>query len=67
MAKYRYTMRIEKIVYYEETIIVNAENEFAAKDLAIKEAKKMDFTFDDINKVKYNADVFSYSCNPVEE
>lgn len=68
MAKYLYTMRVKKVVVYDEiTIQVKAANEVEAKKLAKKEAEKMTFTVDDIDKVKYNADVFSYSCNPVEE
>ena len=66
MAKYLYTMRVKKVVYYEEeTIQVKAENEFVAKKLAVEKAKET--TFEDIDTVKYNTVVYSYTCNPVEE
>lgn len=66
MAKYLYTLRVKKIVYYEEkTIQVKAENEVIAKDLAMKKAKEIDF--EDVDKVKYTPVVLSYTCNPVEE
>lgn len=66
MAKYLYTLRVKKIVYYEEeTIQVKAENEVIAKDLATKKAYEIDF--EDVDKVKYMPVVVSYTCNPVEE
>ena len=66
MAKYRYTMRVKKVVYYDEiTVYVNAENEFIAKDLAKEKAKTE--TFEDVSTIKYNTEVISYTCKPVEE
>lgn len=67
MAKYRYTMRVKKVVYMtEETFIVIAENEAEAKKLATEEAKKRPEKFEK-ETTRYNAEVYSYSCNPVEE
>lgn len=66
MAKYRYTMKVKKVVYYDEIEVeVVAENEFVAKDLAKEKAKTE--TFDDVSTIKYNTEVVSYTCKPVEE
>ena len=66
MAKYRYTIRVKKMVVYDEmTIQVNAENEAEAKRLAKEEAKHKNWV--DVDAVKYKADVYSYTCKPVEE
>lgn len=67
MAKHRYTMRVQKVVYMtEETFIVVAENEAEAKNLAVKEAKKHPEKFD-VEETRYKSSVFSYTCKPVEE
>ena len=66
MAKYRYTMIVKKVVVYEEKpIVVVAANEKEAKKLAKKEAEYRNWV--DVDKVKYSSEVYSYSCNPVEE
>lgn len=66
MAKYLYSMRVKKIVHYEEIIIrVKAENEAVAKKLAKDEAQYRNIT--DVDKVKYKVGVVSYICKPVEE
>lgn len=66
MSKYLYSMRVKKIVHYEEIIVrVKAENEAVAKKLAKEEAQYRNIT--DVDKVKYKVDVVSYSCKPVEE
>ncbi len=66
MAKYLYSMRVKKIVHYEEIIVrVKAENEAVAKKLAEEEAQYRNIT--DVDKVKYKVGVVSYSSKPVEE
>ena len=66
MAKYRYTMRVKKVVVYDEiTIQVNAENEVEAKKLAKKEAEYKNWV--DVDAVNYKAEVYCYTCKPVEE
>lgn len=66
MAKYLYTMRVKKVVVYDEiTIQVKAANEFEAKKLAKKEAEYKNWV--DVDSTKYTAEVYSYSCKPVEE
>lgn len=66
MAKYRYTMIVKKVVVYEEkTIEVVAANDKQAKKLAKEEAEYRNWV--SVDDVKYKAEVFSYSCNPVEE
>ena len=66
MAKYLYSMRVKKIVHYEEIIVrVKAENEAVAKKLAKQEAQYRNIT--DVDKVKYKVGVVSYSSKPVEE
>ena len=66
MAKYLYSMRVKKIVHYEEIIVrVKAENEAVAKKLAKEDAQYRNII--DVDKVKYKVDVVSYSCKPVEE
>lgn len=66
MSKYLYSMRVKKIVHYEEIIVrVKAENEAVAKKLAKQEAQYRNII--DVDKVKYRVSVFSYSCKPVEE
>lgn len=66
MAKYRYTMIVKKVVVYDEkTIEVVAANETEAKKLAKKEAEHCNWV--DVDNVKYSSEVYSYSCNPVEE
>lgn len=66
MSKYLYSMRVKKIVHYEEIIVrVKAENEAVAKKLAKQEAQYRNII--DVDKVKYKVDVVSYSCKPVEE
>ena len=66
MAKYRYTMIVKKVVVYDEkTIEVVAANETEAKKKAKKEAEYRNWV--DIDNVKYSSEVYSYSCNPVEE
>lgn len=71
MAKYKYTMIVTKVVTTEETFYVVAENELEAKRLAKEEAKKHPEKFDaekfDEGTARYKADVFSYTCKPVEE
>lgn len=66
MAKYKYTMIVTKVVTTEETFYVVAENEYEAKRLAKEEAKKHPEKFDE-GTARYKADVFSYTCKPVEE
>ena len=66
MAKYLYTMRVKKVVVYDEiTIQVKAANEVEAKKLAKEEAEYKNWV--DVDNVKYKAEVFSYSSKPVEE
>lgn len=66
MSKYLYSMRVKKIVHYEEIIVrVKAENEAVAKKLAKQEAQYRNII--DVDKVKYRVSVFSYSSKPVEE
>lgn len=66
MAKYLYSMRVKKIVHYEEIIVrVKAENEAVAKKLAKEEAQYRNIA--DVDKVKYKVGVVSYSSKPVEE
>lgn len=66
MAKYLYSMRVKKIVHYEEIIVcVKAENEAVAKKLAKQEAQYRNIIY--VDKVKYKIGVVSYSCKPVEE
>ena len=66
MAKYRYTMIVKKVVVYDEkTIEVVAANKKEAKKLAKKEAEYRNWV--DVDRVDYYPEVFSYSCNPVEE
>ena len=66
MAKYCYTIRVKKVVIYEEKpIVVVAANETEAKKKAKKEAEYCNWV--DVDKVKYSSEVYSYSCNPVEE
>ena len=66
MAKYRYTMRVKKVVVYDEkTIEVVAANETEAKKLAKKEAEYKNWV--DVDAVNYKAEVYSYTCKPVEE
>jgi hypothetical protein len=66
MAKHRYTIRVKKVVIYDEkTIQVVAENEVEAKRLAKKEAEYKNWV--DVDTVNYKADVYSYTCKPVEE
>jgi hypothetical protein len=66
MAKYRYTMLVKKVVIYDEmTIQVNAENEVEAKKLAKEEAEYKNWV--NVDDVKYKAEVYSYTCKPVEE
>lgn len=65
MEKHRYTIRVKKVVVYDEiTIQVNAANEVEAKKLAKKEAEYKNWV--DVDTVNYKAEVISYSCNPVE-
>ena len=66
MAKYRYTMIVKKVVVYEEeTIVVVAANETEAKRLAKKEAESCNWK--NVDRVDYYPEVYSHSCNPVEE
>lgn len=66
MAKYRYTMKVKKVVVYDEkTIEVVAANETEAKRLAKKEAEYKNWV--DVDAVNYKAEVYSYTCKPVEE
>jgi len=66
MAKHRYTMRVKKVVVYDEiTIQVNAANEVEVKKLAKKEAEYKNWV--DVDTVNYKAEVYSYTCKPVEE
>ena len=66
MAKYLYTMRVKKVVVYDEiTIQVKAANEVEAKKLVKKEAEYKNWV--DVDAVNYKAEVISYSCKPVEE
>ena len=65
MAKYRYTMRVKKVVVYDEkTIEVVAANETEAKKLAKKEAEYRNWVA--VDDVKYKTQYISQSCNPVE-
>ena len=67
MAKYRYTMKVQKIVFMsEEEISVVAENEFEARKLAKREAKKHPELFE-VAAERYKRSVVSYTCKPVEE
>ena len=66
MKKYLYTMRVKKVVVYDEiTIQVKAANEVEAKRLAKTEAECKNWV--DVDNVKYKVELYSYTCKPVEE
>lgn len=66
--KYKYTMLVKKVVHTTtESVTVIAENEKEAKRLAIEEAKNNPDMFEEWEKFKYSARLFSVSCDPVEE
>lgn len=65
MAKYKYTMRVKKVVYMtEETFTVIAENEKEAKKLAREEASKHPEKFEK-ETTRYIPEVYCHTCNPV--
>lgn len=66
MDKRRFTIRVKKVVIYDEKDIdVIASNEFEAKRLAKKEAEYRNWV--DVDDVKYETQYISQSCKPVEE
>ena len=66
MAKYKYNMKVKKIIYMsEEMITVIAENEAEAKKLAEKAAAG--WPGFEKEKTEYITEVYSYSCNPVSD
>lgn len=66
MDKRRFTIRVKKVVIYDEKdIVVVATNEFEAKRLAKKEAEHRNWV--DVDNVKYEAQYISQSVKPVEE
>lgn len=67
MAKYRYAIRVKKVVVYSEIIHVNATDCKDACKLAKKEARASAFKDADILTIKYRAEVCSYTVKPVEE
>ena len=66
MAKHRYTIRLKKVVIYDEKDIkVIASNELDAFRKARKEAEYRNWV--DVDEVHYETKYISQSCNPVEE
>ena len=66
MKKRCYTIRVKKVVIYDEKDIdVIATNEVEAAKLAKKEAEYRNWV--DVDDVKYDTQYISQSCNPVEE
>lgn len=66
MAKHRYTIRVKKVVIYDEKDIqVIASNDLEAFRLARKEAEYRNWV--DVDEVHYETKYISQSCNPVEE
>ena len=66
MAKYRYTIRVKKVVIYDEKDIeVIASNELDAFRKARKEAEYRNWV--DVDEVHYETKYISQSCKPVEE
>ena len=66
MAKHRYTIRLKKVVIYDEKDIkVIASNELDAFRKARKEAEYRNWV--DVDEVHYETKCISRSCNPVEE
>ena len=65
MEKHRYTIRVKKVVIYDEKDIeVVATNEVEAAKLAKKEAEYRNWVA--VDDVKYKTQYISQSCNPVE-
>ena len=65
MEKHRYTIRVKKVVIYDEKDIeVVATNEVEAAKLAKREAEYRNWV--DVDDVKYETQYISQSCNPVE-
>ena len=66
MEKHRYTIRVKKVVIYDEKDIeVVATNEVEAAKLAKREAEYRNWVV--VDDVKYKTKYISQSCNPVEE
>lgn len=66
MEKHRYTIRVKKVVIYDEKDIeVIATNELDAFRKARKEAEYRNWV--DVDEVHYKTEYISQSCNPVEE
>lgn len=66
MAKYRYTIRVKKVVIYDEKDIeVIASSDFDAFRKARREAEYRNWV--DVDEVHYETKYISQSCNPVEE
>ena len=66
MAKHRYTIRVKKVVIYDEKDIeVIASSELDAFRKARKEAEYRNWV--DVDEVHYQTQYISQSCNPVEE
>lgn len=66
MAKHRYTIRVKKVVIYDEKDIeVIASNELDAFRKARTEAEYRNWV--DVDEVHYETKYISQSCKPVEE
>lgn len=66
MAKHRYTIRVKKVVIYDEKDIeVIASNELDAFRKARNEAEYRNWV--DVDEVHYETKYISQSCKPVEE
>jgi hypothetical protein len=66
MAKHRYTIRVKKVVIYDEKDIeVIASSELDAFIKARKEAEYCNWV--DVDEVHYETKYISQSCNPMEE
>jgi hypothetical protein len=66
MAKHRYTIRVKKVIIYDEkNIEVIASSELDAFRKARKEAEYRNWV--DVDEVHYQTEYISQSCNPVEE
>jgi hypothetical protein len=70
MAKYKYTMKVKKVVIYDEIeVTVVAEDEARAKWLAENQAERENYFANcGVESTSiYHAEVYSYSANPVED
>lgn len=66
MAKHRYTIRVKKVVVYDEKDIeVIASSELDAFRKARNEAEYRNWV--DVDEVHYETKYISQSCKPVEE